>query len=92
MTKLMQTARLTQIARMDTIKCRVIVYTQPLDTAAFRIAAAKRWSPPTPVCLQFHPAALPRTALRPLPQEESGLLGGRRGIHLRLVHLGRLQR
>ena len=48
MTKLMQTVRLTQIARMDMIKGRVIVYTQPLDTAAFRIAAAKRWSPPTP--------------------------------------------
>ena len=46
--KLMQTVRLTQIARMDTIEGRVIVYTQPLDTAAFRIAAAKRWSPPTP--------------------------------------------
>ena len=41
MTKLMQSARLTQIARMDTI----IVYTQPLDTAALRVAAAKRWRP-----------------------------------------------
>ena len=77
MTKLMQTARLTQIARMDTIKGRVIVYTQPLNTAAFRIAAAKRWSPSTLVCLPFHPAALLRTALRPLPREESGLLQGR---------------
>ena len=45
--KLMQTVRLTQIARMDTIEGRVIVYTQPLDTAAFRIMAVKRWSPPT---------------------------------------------
>ena len=40
MAKLMQSARLTQIARMETI----IVYTQPLDTAALRVAAAKRWS------------------------------------------------
>ena len=89
MTKLMQTARLTQIARMDTIKGRVIVYTQPLDTAAFRIAAAKRWSPPSTSSPTVRFNSLAKDS--PTTTTTSGILRGRRGTCLRLVHLGGLQ-
>ena len=53
---------------------------------------ASHWSSRALFCLPFDPTARLKTALRPLPREESGLLRGRRRTCLRLVHLGGLQK
>ena len=80
MAKLIQPVRLTQIARMGHDQ-RPRHHLHP--TSRHCSTPCRR--------TQGSESLDPATALRPLPREESGLLRGRRGTCLRLVHLGRLQ-
>ena len=69
-------------------KARTVGSTHPNSPYGTRPKAA---SLSTPNLSTLQHSVLPGTAL-PLQREEAGLLRGRRGICLRLVRLGRLQR